>query len=156
MISVTVTTTIPTPMELGRRLSDAERKVLTAYKSKIHKHYQDAWVGWIYKGRPDGDPRFVSRDAWRSRVDSTENGPRLIIDNRAEGYKSGKPYSAYIHRSGSSEREWLVLAQAAEKEIVPLMVRDLTAAIIAALEKPGRTRKIRDGASERLTLNVTL
>ena len=31
MISVTVTTTIPTAMELGRRLSDAERRVLVAY-----------------------------------------------------------------------------------------------------------------------------
>ena len=40
--------------------------------------------------------------------------------------------------------------------IVPLLVRDLTAAIAEALEKPGSTRKLRDGASERQTLSVTL
>jgi len=156
MISVTVTTTIPTAVELGRRLSDAERRVLVAYKDKIHDHYQEAWVGWKYAGRPPGDPRFVSRDAWRSRVDSTEVGPAIIIDNRAVGYKSGKPYSAYVQRSGASQREWLILAQEAERVIVPLLVRDLTAAIAEALEKPGPTRKLRDGASERQTLSVTL
>lgn len=156
MISVTVTTTIPTAMELGRRLSDAERKVLTAYKDRLQKHYQEPWVGWKYAGRPAGDPRFVSRDAWRSRVDSTERGPAIIIDNRALGYKSGKPYSAFVHRSGSEEREWMVLALEAERVIVPLLIRDLTAAIVEALEKPGKAHKLRDGASERQTLSVTL
>lgn len=140
--------TFPDFAELERRLSDIERGVLVKYEGQMLDGYQDDWVGWRYEDRPAGAPRNVSQQAWKSQVQSTDQGAALIIENKARDWRyKRRAYVAYVHRSGSAELEYLKQHAEVVRTIFPRLVADLAAAIAHGHDKPGRTRKIRTGTS---------
>ena len=156
MADVKITTTHPSLGTLGRRLGQQERAILRQHARKIREAFQDPWVGWKYEGRPAKAPRLVSYDAWTERVDSTARGPAIVILNEARGWRSGKPYVAYVKRSKKARAEVDVLADQVNRAHVPAFVADLTAAIVNALNTPGPSREIRPGSSETETLELEI
>lgn len=152
---LTATSTIPGLEEIQRRLSDAERAVFVQHEGLILAHYQDAWVGWQYEGRPAGAPRNVSQQAWRSKVQSDQRGAALIIENKARDWRhKARAYVGYIRRHKGAPLEWEVQADAVEQTLLPALIADLAAAVADGLEKPGQTRKIREGTGPTATMSL--
>lgn len=154
---ISVTSTFPDTPELARRLSDIERRVMTQFEGKMLDGYQDDWTGWQYKGRPDGAPRNVSMQAWKSRVQSTDQGAALIIENKARDYRTKtRAYVAYVHRAGTQKLEHVVQMEKVQRLIFPELVKALAAAIADGHKKPGPTRKIRTGKSGTVRKTVEM
>ena len=131
--------------QLGARLADASRKVLTDAETDLVEFFSDAWVGWKYKKRPKSAPRLVSHDGWRGKIVSTDEGPKLAITNETLGWRSKKPYVAFIKRSkGQEQPEWVLVLQDAQAEFGKKLGAALVDAISKELTKPksGR-RKVR-------------
>lgn len=140
---VVVVTDVPDAVETSRRLSNAERKVLLAYESKMLKATKDAWTGWEYKGRPEDAPRLVSHDAWRSETVSTKGNASIVIYNDAKSWNTGKSYVEYVHRVGQKGTpEWERVADLLEKTYADALVQDLAEAMADELTKPGPSRKL--------------
>lgn len=156
---INVTVTLPTLAEIGSRLTDVERQVLRDYERRMLDVYQDEWVGWKYDGRPPGAPRNVSQQAWRTNVDSTDRGAALIVRNEARDWRTrSREYVSYVHRAGTTTPEWEVMKARVDREIVPDLVVDLSAAVAAAVERPGppRGNTRRNAAATGPTVRRTL
>lgn len=136
---VSLTTTIDFA-DLNRRLTDAENKVFNAHREGIVEFIKGRWTGWIYKGRPAAADRLVSHQAWSSELETTENRAVLLIFNHARS--RGKAYSAYVHRSGNSTLESVVVWAEVKEKLLPALKRDLIAAVSKALTTPGKRRKL--------------
>lgn len=119
--------------DLGGRLLDAERRVLGRYGRIFRLGFQDAWTGWVYKGRPKKDPRNVSMVAWKASIESRRGKATLLIDNRARGYASDEAYVAYVHRAGSTAIEWKLVWNGLQAEHLADMTRDLVREIAKAV-----------------------
>jgi hypothetical protein len=156
MADVKITTTTPDTKTLGRRLSNAERAVLKKWARRFREGFQNPWVGWKYEGRPVDAPRLVSYDAWTERIDSTMNGPRITILNQARGWRSGKPYVAFVKRSKNAQNEVERLTDHVNRQLLPTFVDELTREIMNALTKPGPSRPIRDGDTGTETLELEI
>jgi hypothetical protein len=142
--AVSATTTIDFG-DLQRRLTDAERKVLTKYRGIIlDGTIKSRWIGWDYADRPEDAPRNVSLKAWKARIETTEGKAVLIIVNEALDWrKKQRTYAAYVHRAGDSTTEVDHIAADLQANTIPLMVADLTAAVAAEMTAPKRIRKLR-------------
>ncbi len=144
MVDVEVTTTVDLVSDLRRRLTDTERKVFTRHRATIERFVLDEWVGWRYEGRPPEAPRNVSQSAWRTRVETTEaQNVSLVLWNRARSWASGRPYVAYVHRSGTDVREWTRVLEAILTGYWPKVIADLTAEIAKNVFAPGKPKKLR-------------
>lgn len=107
---IRVTTTLPTPHELGRRLNAATLKVMRDYAKKYVADWREKWRGWAYKDRPKSAPRLVSQREWRASASPTDTGAMLTITNQARDWRHKKDgYVAYVHRSGrpAEDVEWI-------------------------------------------------
>ena len=156
MADVKITTDTPDTKTLGRRLSQAERAVLKKWARRFREGYQAPWVGWKYEDRPADAPRLVSYDAWTERIDSTMNGPRITILNEARGWRSGKPYVAFVKRSKGAPSEFMRLTAHVNRQLLPQFVSEMTQEIMKALTKPGPSRPIRDSDTGTETLDLEI
>ena len=153
--SISATTTIDFG-DLGRRLADAERKILRQYGAKIVKGIRDDWQGFDYKGRRKGAPRNVSRKAWRWTVETAEGKAVLLIQNEAKDWRTGtKSYVAYVHRAGDKTPEFEHIAEDIQAETIPDMVRDLAAEVARDIGAP-KVRKALRGRGGGSTVRKTL
>jgi hypothetical protein len=136
--------------DLERRLLDSERAVLVNYESAILEGIRDDWVGWKYKGRPDDAPRLVSWDAWASRIETTEGRARLFLFNRARDWKTKtRAYAAYVHRVDDKTPEWERVFDDIVDNVVPSLIRDLTAEIEKNLSAPKKRQRLRTSGGGR-------
>ena len=153
--SISATTTIDFG-DLGRRLADAERKILRQYGAKIVKGIRDDWQGWDYTGRRKGAPRNVSRKAWRWTVETAEGKAVLLIQNEAKDWRTGtKSYVAYVHRAGDATPEFEHIVGDIETSILPDMVRDLAEEVARNIGAPKQRKKLRmrgGGTTQKMVL----
>ena len=143
--------------DIKRRLNDAERRVFTNWESRVLDFYQDRWTGWRYEGRPAGDPRLVSYDAWTTQVRATAEGPELTVENKARDYRTGtNAYVSFVTRSGASRPEWEVVTDEFIAEQLPILAQDLSNEIARSAANPVEEPRPRsgDGPSETLRLEL--
>ena len=142
MARVDVTTNFPVPVEHGKRMNDAARRVMQVYGKKYVADWKSRWVGWEYRGRAAKWPRNVSRKAWRAKVIRVETGVALVIQNDARDFRTGKkPYAALVHRAGNDRPEWEVIREK-QQSLDDELVRVLTDAIVSAPFENTSRRKV--------------
>ena len=141
-VNVDTTTTVDFG-DLGGRLLDAERRVLARYGRVFLSGFREGWSGWVYAGRPAKAPRNVSKQAWRTTLESRRGKGTLIISNRARGYASKEPYVGYVHRAGSTAIEWEKAWKELRAAHLPGLARDLGMEIAKAMMKKRPPVKIR-------------
>lgn len=143
MIRFTIGTTMPTADEVMRRVKDRARVQLEADARELETLIKDAWVGWKYEGRPKSAPRGVSQAAWKVTLDD-DLVMRFV--NEARGYRSEKPYVAYVHRAGrpKAERAGAELLDNLRPDIIQRAQRALVAALREAMQ-PDTQREVRHG-----------
>lgn len=151
---VEVVWTLDVP-NLEKRLDAAVLRVLTKGAKALIADARKNWRGWIYKGRPT-DKRNISINAWTSTVQGTEHPYSVTIGNEARGVYSGKPYVAYIHRAGTTDRAYDVLFGSWAGTLVPQLEAALTVAIRDEMGKPGPVKRRRiNRASDATRLILT-
>ena len=140
MSSIVIITTLPTPREQRKRLNDVVLRILRQHSKLIVRDWREGWVGWEYKGRPAGAPRFVSFDAFQGTANPTDTGAELVIKNNAKDWRTNtRTYADFIHRAGTTELEWVKV----RRRQVDTVDRALLDALAAAPAEPGpRSRRV--------------
>ena len=124
------------------RLDGEVLRVFEEQGREMQKAIQSGWRGWKYKGR---DMKTIgnSLKGWGHEIQATEGKRELIFFNKAKGWRSDKPYSAYVARRKGATPEWLVMRDMLTRDYLPKMIK----AVIEALAKgmtQGPTKRVRE------------
>jgi hypothetical protein len=141
---------------LQRILTDAEARIMREHREQMLTDIRRQWTGWKYKGR---NPASVGRSlaGWKASEQTTEGVREIVITNKARGYYTDKPYSAYVARKKGATPEWEVALQNLLESNLPAMQADLEAAIVDALTTEGPPKRVRENKSstyKRISLEV--
>ena len=144
--------------QLGTRLTDAERTVLTRYESVAKDLAEEVWTRrrWKYEGRPKSAPRNVSLRAWETKVVSTDEGVQLHLINNARGWRSGKPYVAHVKRDKNARPEWVIVSEIVAAEVTKPLGEALVEEIAKTLRRPKHGRRRVRPSEGTLTLDLEL
>lgn len=140
--------------ELQGRIDGAVLKVFQKSRRDLLADARRNWRGWVYKGRPV-DKRNISINAWESTIQATEAPYSFTIENHARSVYGGKPYVAYVHRTGTLTPEADVLFASWGASLIPEIEASITRAAREEIGKPGPVKKRRANkvsATTRLTL----
>ena len=134
---------------LERQLVESEVDVMQKHRNKMLEGIDVMWRGWKYRGVP-ADRQGRSRRAWRGYEQTTEGIRQIIIENNARTYPNrdgsggGKPYAAYITRSGAAREEWRIVREKLLLSFVPALIDDLESEIARNLNVEGPPKKVRE------------
>jgi len=151
-VQVEITTSIDLS-DIKARLDGEVLRVFEEQGRDMKKEIQNRWRGWKYKGR-DMATIGNSLRGWGYDVQATEGERALIFFNKAKGWSSDKPYSAYVARRKGAMPEWLVMRDMLIRDYLPKMIK----AVIEALAKDmthGPTKQVRENKQSKTTkLNI--
>tara|TARA_R100001443_G_scaffold18245_2_gene29108 strand:- start:7574 stop:8077 length:504 start_codon:yes stop_codon:yes gene_type:complete len=143
-MSANVKVTLDLPMDLDGVLFESEMEVLEEMGEDSVILAKEHWQGWRYGPSYPEEQKGTSRSGWKFRMMRAgefgyERGVEILNDAKARvGKEKGQMYAADIHRSGSRIREWTVVQDRIEDEILPDKITELKNRIIKNI---GRKRK---------------
>ena len=143
-MSANVEITLDIPINLDGVLFDSEMEVLEEIGEDSIILAKEQWQGWKYGPNYPEIQRGTSRAGWKWRMmnpgeDGFERGVEILNDAVAKvGPEKGEMYAADVRRNKGAEREWLIVADRIEDEVLPEKVRELRKRIF---ENIGRERK---------------
>lgn len=140
-IKVKITTSINLE-NIQSRLDGEILRVFEEQGREMQKAIQSGWRGWKYKGR-DMATIGNSFKGWGHEIQATEGKRELIFFNKAKGWSSDKPYSAYVARSKGATPEWLVMRDMLTRDYLPKMIKAVTEALAKGMTH-GPTKQVRE------------
>mgnify|MGYP003134189191 CR=1 FL=1 len=146
-MSANVAVSLDIPINMDGVLFESELVVLEEIGEDSILLAKEIWQGWKYGPNYPEIQKGTSRAGWKWRMmrpgeEGFERGVEILNDAKARvGPEKGQMYAADIHRSGSRVREWTIVQDRIEREILPEKVRELRRRII---ENIGRERVQKD------------
>ena len=133
-------------LNMPKRLDAIAVDIFEAEGDDMIRAIRNQWVGWRYEGmsqRLKSTRTGRSRRAWRFSVQATEDPRRLTFINDARDYYSDKPYAAYVGRTKTAVKEWLLIRDMLVEKNLPRLRDRMIQAVKDALRTPGRYVKVR-------------
>ena len=156
-----VKVTLDIPINLDGVLFDSEMEVLEELGEDSVILAKEHWQGWRYGPSYPEEQKGTSRAGWKWRMMRPgefgfERGVEILNDATARvGRDKGQMYAADVHRSGSRIREWTVVLDRIEDEILPDKIRELGNRILKNIGRERRQVKLR-AMSGTLTQNFDI
>ena len=130
-------------LDLDQRLSSAAADVFAIEAEEMKRATLNQWKGWKYKGRrPETLGR--SRRAWDYKLQATEDPRQIVFINKARSYYGNKPYAAFVARTKTATKEWILVQAMLTERHLPRLRDRMIQAIKDALRTPGRRVKVRE------------
>jgi hypothetical protein len=148
VVDVKIETSID--LNMAKRLDAVAVGIFETEATSMLRAIKNQWKGWRYEGmspRAKSTRTGRSRRSWRFSVQATEDPRRLTFINDARDYYSDKPYSAYVGRTKTAIKEWLLVRDMLVEKNLPRLRDRMVQAVQDALRTPGRYVKVRANKS---------
>lgn len=154
-VKVEITTSVDLS-NIQSRLDGLVLEVFEKHGQEMKKAIQNRWRGWKYKGR-DMSTVGNSLKGWGYEIQATEGKRDLIFFNKALTHipkgskrKTRHPYAAYVKRHKGAEEEWIVMRDMLFKDYLPVMIKDVIAALGKGMTR-GPTKRVRENKQSTTT-----
>ena len=134
-------------LKLDERIEGAALDAFDSSAREMKQAILDQWKGWRYKGMSSlavAQQTRRSRDAWRYELQATEDPRTITFINKARSYYGNKPYAAFVARTKTATKEWILGQAMLTERHLPRLRDRMIQAIKDALRTPGRRVKVRE------------
>ena len=141
MADVKIETSID--LRLDERIEGAALDAFDSSASEMKQAILNQWKGWKYKNRRL-ETVGRSRRAGDYKLQATEDPRQIVFTNHARSYYGNKPYAAYVGRTKTARKEWLIVRDMLVDRHLPRLRDRMIQALKDALRTPGRRVKVRE------------